>query len=331
MEIKKNDKIDKIDKINKMEKNIIHKLLKVKYLFEIPDNKNMKILFEKNYQEEPFQKELNERSRLFKDIEKQPNKEKINYYLNLKLKLYSENLYKFIFKKFTNNEDFKLISYNDLNNLKFNEYNKYDNIYHTGMSDIYNKQTKNIKKYGLDMVKHIIKFILFIYNHLNTNGSCCFKISLPTINIINILYFLNLIFDKVYIINKHIVFCKGFMNDIKYIKIIKEIEEHNYEFNIKIKKKEKEMIKYFKKLIKIDYFYKKKMIYDNNFDMYIYYRFFNNMYNLKVLDYLNLNNYKKYLKDLYFKTIKNFNSKTINDENIINKNNNIFINEIKKN
>jgi hypothetical protein len=145
------------------------------------------------------------------------------------------------------------------------------------------------------------------------------------------LYFLNLIFDKVYIINKHIIFCKGFMNDIKYIKIINEIEEHNYEFNIKIKKKEKEMIKYFKKLIKIDYFYKKKMIYDNNFDMYIYYRFFNNMYNLKVLDYLNLNNYKKYLKDLYFKTIKNFNSKTINDENIINKNNNIFINEIKKN
>ncbi len=325
------NKIEKNKKIKQTEKNIIHKLLKIKYFFEIPYNENMKILFEQNYQEEPFKKELNERSQLLKYIEKQPNKEKINYYLNLKQKLYSDLLYKLIFKKFTNNENFKSLSYNELNNLKINKDDKFDNIYHKGMSDTYDIQSKNINQYSKDIIKHIINIILFMYKYLNTNGSCCFKISLPTINVINILYFLNLIFERVFLINKYIVFCKRFKNDKNQILNIENIIKHKYRFNIEIKKKEKQLIKYFKNLIKIDYFYKKKMIYDNNFEIYIYFRFYNNIYNLKVLNYSELNNYKKYLKDLYLKTIKNFNNKIINNKNKKkDKSNNIYINEIEK-
>lgn len=329
--------------MNKIEKNIIHKVLKVKNIFKMPENENMKITFEKTYQEEPFQKELDQRVQLLKDIDKNNKKEKINKVLNLMQSLYGFE--KYLFKIFTDNEEYKLITTNDIFINKKKEQKKinYENIYYgfelKKNSSFYKNQKNNIKKYQNLNVFYIISSILYSYNYLNKNGSCLYKISIPDIHIINTLYYLNFIFEEVYIIDKFIVFCRKFKKDINQIENIKNIIKNNYEFIIKYKKNEKKLINYLQNIIKLNTFYKKKLIFNHSYKLYIFYTYisiFYSIYNSK--NYLNKKNYskniiKKNLKSLFINKIyklknNNLNFLNINLENKIIINNNLYINEI---
>ncbi len=320
---------------NKMEKNIIKKIAKVDNLFEFPSSENMQITFDNSYIEEPFQKELKDRVQLLKDIEKSPNKEKINDIFNSVFSTYAYE--KYLFKIYTGKFEYDIVYLNDLtkNNDKIK---KYENIYFSSEYDEFTKynryknQIKNIQISQYFEIKNIFEFILFCYKHLNKNGSVYFRISIPNINIINALYFLTLIFDNVYIINKFGIFCKSFKNDKEYLKLINEIKKHNYKFSFNEKKNEKKLIKYFKTLFKIDYYYKKKMIYNQEYNNYIVFKFIFNYYDIFLLDklYLKQTNYKKNLTNIYVKSLKNINTSIF----IINEDNeneeNLYLNELYK-
>jgi hypothetical protein len=311
------------NKIDKIEKNIIQKVLKVKNIFKMPENKNMKITFEKTYQEEPFQKELEQRVQLLKELEKNPQKDKINQILKNNLSI--DNFLKNIFKKFTNNEKYFTIKYN---NNKANYKKNYNNIYYTGLStfDLYNKQKKNIIKYQDFIIEDLFNFLLYLYKSLNEGGSFLFLISIPNLNIINFIYYLSLLFEEVYIINKFIVFCKSLKKKNEDIITIKNIIKNNYIFNIEPKNYYKKIIKYFKDLIKIDYYYKKKLMIENKFKTYIYYYYTYNMNIIKTLKINDYNNIKKNYEINLKNKIKIVNN--INKINIIN--NNIYLNELKR-
>ena len=329
--------------IDKIEKETISKILKVKNIFKIPKNVNMKIIFEKTYQEEPFQKELDQRVQLLKNINKNNQKEKINKVLNLMQSLHGFE--KKIFKNFTNNEEYELITTNDiLIEKKKQKKINYENIYYgfelKKNSSFYKNQKNNIKKYQNLNVYYIISSILYSYNYLNKEGSCLYKISIPDIRIIDTLYYLNFIFNEVYIIDKFIVFCKGFKKDINQIENLKNIIKNNYEFIIKNKKNEKKLINYLKNIIKLNTFYKKKLILNHSYKLYILYTYisiFYCIYNTK--NYLkkennSKNKIKKNLKLLFLNKIynlknnNNLNYFNINFEDKIINNNNLFINEI---
>ncbi len=310
-----------------MEKNIIKKIAKVDNLFKMPQNDNMKIIFDTSYIEEPFQKELNERVELFKNIEKNPEKEKIKKIL-YNTSQTTINFEKYLFKIFTNDE--KYININTENIYNDNKkYKIYNNIFYridlTKNINKYLKQKNNIKKYKKILVYNIFQCIKYSYKHLLEGGSCYFLISFPNIDIINTLYFLNKIFNEVFIVNKFIVFCKSFKKDQNQIKIINDIEKNNYNFNIEQKINEKKLIKYFKNLIKIDYYYKKKLINDNKYNSYLYFKYFSNVYDINTLNSLYSKNYKKNLKNIYKKIIKNIDVTLFNNTN----NNDIYLDELK--
>lgn len=142
---------------------------------------------------------------------------------------------------------------NDNNKIK-----KYENIYFSNSDNLYKNQLKNIEMFQYSQVKNIFQYINFSFKYLNNKGSIYFRISIPNINLLNTIYFLTLIFEKVYIINKFSIFCYSFKNKLNYLKLIKDIKEHNYKFCFKENKNEKKLIKYLKTLFKIDYYYKKK-------------------------------------------------------------------------
>lgn len=207
------------DKIDKMEKSIIEKVTRVKNIFKMPKNNNLKITFEKTYQEEPFQKELDQRVNLLKNLDKNPLKEKINEILKNNLSIDVE-INKHIFKDFTNNEEYINKKYEDL----YKDNKKYNNIFYIKSisKNIYNYQKKNILKYQNIINRDLLQFILNLYKNLNKNGSIIFYISIPNINLINIIYYLSILFEEVFIINKFIVFCKSFKKDIKEIDTIEK-------------------------------------------------------------------------------------------------------------
>jgi hypothetical protein len=311
--------------IDKVEKDIIRKITKVDNIFKIPSSKNMELIFEKNNDEEPFQKEMKERSELMKILEEQPNKDKI--YDVYKRRIF-EHYAEYIFQIFTNNGYFKNIILNN-NNYKKN-INKYNNINflpkHTIKKNHYKEMSNNMKKYQKSALIEIIEFIKISYINLKKNGSCLFTISIPNIYIINILYFLTNLFDEIYILNKYIVFCKGFKDNKEELINIKKIEDNNYDFSIKPKKKENKLIQYLKKIIKIDKNQKKKLIIEKKINEYIFYEFSTDLYlfiKIGSMFFKNQNNIKKDIKDIFKKQYSN-------KLNLINNNkNNIYLNEFK--
>ncbi len=315
--------------MDKTEKKIIEKVLKVDNIFKLISNdKKEELIFDKVYQIEPFQKELNERVQLLKDLEKNPEKDKI-------LKAFTgtiRNWEHFIFKSLSNTVDeIKL----DPELLENNHTNKeYSNIYFSlktrsnNKSKTYKSQKKNIKEHQKLTIYYFFQFLLFSYKHLKKGGSCLFMLSIPDAYFVNTLYFLTYLFDEVLIINKFIVFCKSFKKDISQIENINLIIQNNYIFNLK-KNNEKEFIKYFKNLSKIDYYYKKNAVYSNEIKEYIYYKFIRDLYIMKTIDPKESNSFKKFLKKIYFDYHKNVNQLNLENEN--NKksiNSGLFINEI---
>lgn len=311
--------------MNTIEKTIIKKISKIDNFFIIPSINSFEITFDKKYEEEPFQKELNERSELFKNIEDQDNKDKIKNVLHKTLVGHSYS--KYLFKIFTNNEKYMIIKNEDFN---IDNHKEYDNISYVIDNkknlNKYLKQKNNIKKYKNILVYNIFQCILFSYKHLKKEGSCYFLISIPNNQIIYLLYFLSLIFEKVYIIDKFCIFCHIFKKNNEYIKIIEDIQNHNYEFQIEPIKNKQKLIKYFKNLIKLDYYYKKQLIFNEQYKLYVYFKFFTNIHNINTLNSLYKESYKKNIKNIYIKNILNMNISNFNNDN---DNDNIYLNEIK--
>ena len=310
-----------MSEIEKMEKDVIHKVLKVDNFFKIPYDPNMKIEFTENMEDEPFQKELKERIQLIKDIDTLEDKNDIyKTFRKIDIIKYWANL---IFNNFTNNSKYEYISIEDIKNNKKIE--EVDNIYYGLVEHSYDKE-KNMKnkKYFINL---IIQSILYSYQNLKKNGSCVFLISIPNIFMINILYFLTFIFEDVFIIDKFLVFCKKFKKNNEYINNIHNIEKNDYIFQIKPKLKFDKFIKYLKDLIKIDYYYKKKLVYENKYKLYIYYKFVCKIYIYDTINYsssINSNIFKNELKDIFTKLYL-----TTDSDIFQYKDNNIYINEFK--
>lgn len=313
--------------MEKVEKDIIRKITKVDNIFKIPTSSNMEILFDvnENEVEEPFQKEIKERSELMKILEEQPNKDLIyDVYKKRIFKYYAQ----YIFKIFTGNTYDKHIIVDKESNYK-NNIQKYNNIFFSTKTIItkedYKKMSINMKKYQKNKLIDIVEYIKISYNNLKKNGSCLFNISIPNIYIINAIYYLSYLFDEVYVLNKYIIFCKGFKDDKNQLLNLKKIEENHFNFNIKPKKNEKKLIQYLKKIIKIDYNQKKKLIIEKKINEYIFYEFSTDLYlfiEIGTKFFKNQNNIKKDIQNI-------FKLQYSNKLNLIKNNNknNIYLNE----
>lgn len=309
--------------MEKVEKDIIRKITKVDNIFKIPTSSNMEILFDvnENEVEEPFQKEIKERSELMKILEKEDNKNYI--YTIIKNKRIIDYYQKIIFKMLSGDDNYKQIF---INNYNKNDIKKYNNIYFTSFKNIegqYKMMSNSMTKYYDSTIFKLFECLKLSYKNLNKGGSCLFNISIPNINIINFIYFLTFLFDEVYILNKFIIFSKGFKNDIGYYENINKIIKNNYNFNIIHKKDEKKLIKYFKNLIKINTYYKKKLIINKDINSYIFYEFcsdFNLLLEVGSIYHKEQTYIKKYLQQIFKKQYSN-------KINLINNNNNdIYIN-----
>lgn len=245
-------------------------------------------------------------------------------------KVVSKDNFKLSLTKFLTDKN-SITLCNNITKCKVKSYRLLRNIY---SYEIYKKiksmQNNNKNSFLKDIIIRIItlKYLSTFYDILEDGGSAFINIfSYFDIQIINILYLLTFMFNKVYINEQNLIYCDGFLGSNSLIKknnILKLIKEKSFTIE-KDEKNVMDLLEYFNNNIKYD-LKKDVYLFKNDFDTYInfyLYKFINQYYqygssfippeqmDLVLKYYINLckNNSSKKL----YKIIKNNEIKIISD------------------
>ncbi len=296
-----------------MNKNLLKELGEVQYLLKI-DNINEEDIIINNGKndvlrthlssqkddskiEKYFFESFKKRDDLLKKIKENKNsQEGILKARNTTRKI---NIYNSLFKIFTNKDNYDLIDIDKNNNLIKNKLTniQYENLLLkqdlTKISNLYNKSELYIN----DCYKKLMNNLPELYLHLQEKGNVIFIYVNPSYDIIKFILLCTILFEEVYLIHRYMIFCKKFKNDIKYLKMITDINQNNYKFNLSEKIKLDKIFEYLKIHIELDYNFKYELVIKRNKDLYSQY--FQNYLNfINQLGLNTINDVKKNIKKI---------------------------------
>ncbi len=256
-----------------MNNNLKKELEKLQYILKVDNINKEDIIINTQKNDDIIKKYFNnyfiKRDDLLKKIKENKNSEES--ILKARDETGKIKIYNSLFKIFTGKDTYKYINLDENNNSK-NLNDLYYNFFFASdfskISDLYNKS----ELYVYDCYKKLINNLPELYLHLNKNGNSLFMYVYPSYDIINFILLCTLLFDEVYLLHRYMIFCRKFKNDIKKLKIITDIIQNNYKFEVKNNKKNSEKIFYYlKNHIIIDYEFKSKLILNKNKELYSYY------------------------------------------------------------
>ncbi len=264
--------------ISNMNKNEVNQMLEKIYpIYQIAQIENLEIVLNKKTDSkhekiiEEFKKIYKERDEIIGHLEKEKNS---SIYEEITSSMGGNIRSETLFKIFTNNEKFHYISLNLYKNEDNSKFIIDNHLYYNIKFSIKRQKNKYLPyyfegdKYVDFYYKEFMNNLPKIYINLETNGNAIFHYAYPSYKMIQIYYFLNILFEEVYLLFRNIIVCKKFKNDIKHLKYITEIIQNNYEFSFTKDIQLDSIFAYLKYHIQYDLFFKYQLIIKKNKKMY---------------------------------------------------------------